>query len=83
MPLFTQTKAGILVYRFEQNTPAITWSIVHNFGTKPMVECFVNDGGQLKKAWPLSLEYVDDNTVEITWSQGRSGKATLATHQLV
>ena len=84
MPLFSTTKAGILIHRHVQSTPAITWTIVHNLGTKPLVELFVYDGGgNLQKAWPLTMEHVDDDTVTITWSQGRTGFATLATHQLV
>ena len=83
MPLFSSSKAGVMIYRFTQSAPQITWTIVHNLGSKPMVELFVNDDGVLKKAWPLSMEHVDDDTVVVTWSQGRSGQATLATHQLV
>lgn len=84
MPLFSSSKAGILVYRHTQSTPSITWTIVHNLGTKPLVELFVYDSnGDLQKAWPLAMEHSDDDTVVVTWSQGRTGFATLATHQLV
>lgn len=84
MPLFSSSKAGILVYRHTQSAPAQTWTIVHNLGTKPLVELFVNDGnGDLQKAWPLGLEHVNDDTVVVTWSINRTGYATLATHQLV
>ncbi len=83
MPLFSSSKAGIMVYRFTQTVPLLTWTIVHNLGSKPMVELFVDDNGTLKKAWPVSMDHIDNDTVVVTWSQGRTGQATLATHQLV
>jgi hypothetical protein len=83
MPLFSETKAGILVYRHTQSTPLLTWTIVHNLGSKPLVELFVYDAnGALQKAWPLGMEHIDNDTVAVTWSQGRTGFATLATHML-
>lgn len=84
MPLFSETKAGILIYRHVQSSPSLTWTIVHNLGTKPLVELFVyDDDGVLQKAWPLGMQHDDDDTVTVTWSRGRTGYATLATHQLV
>ena len=82
MPL-VPTQGGIRVYRHEQSSASTTWNVYHNLGTKPLVEIFVQDAGVLKKAWPLSMEHVDDNNLTIVWSSPRVGLVTTLSHQLV
>lgn len=82
MPI-TATQGGIRVYRHVQSTPASVWTVYHALGTKPIVEIMVDDEGVLKKAWPLEMSHVDDNTVTVRWSTARTGQATFLSHQLV
>jgi hypothetical protein len=70
---------GVRFFQFTQSAPATTWTIYHAFGSKPLVELNVDDSGTVKKAYPLSIEHTDDNTVTVTWSTARTGRASLAT----
>jgi hypothetical protein len=82
MPL-VPTLAGIRVYRHEQTTASNTWLIYHSLGSKPLVEILVHDNGVLKKAWPLSMEHIDENNLRIVWSSPRTGFATTLSNTLV
>jgi len=54
-----------------------TWTIVHDFGTKPLVDINVDlGGGVIDKAFPLAVYHTDDNTVVIQWSSPRTGYVT-------
>lgn len=74
---------GIKFIQHSQSTPSTVWTIVHNFGALPVVEILAYDGTVLKKAYPATLEHVDENTVQITWSQARAGFAMIASEQIV
>lgn len=69
---------GIKFFQYEQTTPSATWNIYHAFGAKPLVDINVIEGGQVQKAFPLSVVHVDDNNVTVTWSSPRVGYASLA-----
>ena len=80
--MLTPTTGGIKFLAHVQSTPNTVWTINHNFGFKPLVEIQVYDDAVLKKAYPLNLEHVDDNTVVITWTVARTGFATIAGEQV-
>ena len=67
------------VYRHDQMTPALEWTIAHNLSgggaTIPAVDVFIQDGGQTMKMIPAGIEIMDANTVKLTFSQPRFGFA--------
>jgi len=78
MPLPTLSAGGIQFLVHKQTTPAATWTIVHNFGKKPVLEVRAFDGPTMLKAYPLMVDHTDENTVTVTWSQAYTGEVTLA-----
>jgi hypothetical protein len=77
----TPSQGGVKFWQYEQTTPATTWSIYHAFDQKPLVDILVNDGGVLKKAFPLSMIHVDNNNIQITWTAARAGIVSFASTQ--
>jgi len=65
-------------FNFTQSTPAATWTIVHNLGTKPVHDAHITYGGVVTKIIPAGVEHVDDNTLVLTFSSAQSGTARLA-----
>jgi hypothetical protein len=76
--MLTPTTGGVKFFQHTQSTPAVTWNVFHGFGSKPMVDVNVLDGGVVKKAFPLSIVHVDNDNVQITWSAARTGIVSLA-----
>jgi hypothetical protein len=63
-------------YQFDQTTPSTTWNIVHNLNLQaPIVDCWVLDMGVMTKIIPYSVQRVDENTVLVTFTSPRSGRA--------
>lgn len=61
---------------YNQETPSDTWVISHNLNTNaPVVDCWVNDDGNLRKIFPLSVSVTSSNTVTVTFSTPYAGKA--------
>ncbi len=70
------------IYRHEQSTPATVWTIVHNLGTNggngiPVVDAFIDNGGDLTKVIPSNVEMINNNTVELTFTVAREGFAVV------
>lgn len=70
------------IYRHEQTTAATVWTIVHNLGVNggegiPVVDAFVDNGGDLTKIIPSVVEMIDNNTVELTFTTAREGFAVV------
>lgn len=76
--MFTRSKPGVRSVNFSQDVASTTWTIEHNFGFKPNVDVMIDVGGQLQKAFPLSITHSDDNTVIVTWTTARTGQATVS-----
>jgi hypothetical protein len=64
---------GDLNFTFNQPTPAATWSIAHNLGKNPSVSV-VDSAGTLVHG---EVDYINDNSLIITFSAAFSGKAYL------
>jgi hypothetical protein len=62
---------------FTQSTPASTWTVTHNFGSKPIVDVFAVVGGTKQKIYPQSIVHTSDNVLTITFSTNMTGGARL------
>lgn len=60
-------------FEHDQGLPASVWTIIHNLGRKPSITV-VNNSGIVVYG---RMEYIDDNTLTITFSAPFSGKAYL------
>ena len=69
------------MYTHTQTAPATVWTIVHNLGgngsSVPIVDVIVPYGNAMQKVLPLSIVPVDENTVEVTFTTARVGKAVI------
>jgi len=63
--------SGDKTYVYTQGSPSATWDIVHNLGKFPSVSV-VDSGGSVVIP---SVEYIDVNTVRVTFGSPTSGKA--------
>lgn len=59
----------------DQSTPAATWSITHNLGTKPSVDVVDSSGNLLM----VEVDYPTDNQTVITFPAPQAGTAYLRT----
>lgn len=66
------------VVHFQQTTPSTTWVITHNLNTTaPVVDCWIDNGGNKEKIIPLTVNGTDANTCTITFSIARIGEAAV------
>lgn len=69
------------MYTHTQTEPATVWTITHNLGgngsSVPIVDVLVPYGDALQKVLPLSIIPIDENTVEVSFSIARVGKAVI------
>jgi hypothetical protein len=64
---------GDKTYVHVQNTPASIWSITHNLNKYPTVTVIDSSDREVEG----EVEYVDLNSIIVTFSAGFSGKASL------
>jgi hypothetical protein len=64
---------GDLNFTFTQGTPATTWTITHNLGKFPSVSVVDTADTQVYG----DVEYIDDNSLRVTFSAAFGGKAYL------
>jgi len=63
-------------YRHEQAIASTSWNIAHNLGTTaPVVDVWLDIGGTITKALPLSVIVVDSSNLTITFSAAQAGDA--------
>lgn len=67
----------ITTFKHVQETPALVWAIEHNMGDYPVVDVYISVNGVVNKVIPRSVAYVDNNTVNITFTGPQSGFATM------
>lgn len=79
----TLSTGGVKFLEHSQTVASATWVITHNFGARPVTETIVYVSGVLQKAFPLWIDHTDENTVTISWSEPRTGFATLLGDQSV
>lgn len=61
-------------YRHQQSVPSDTWTITHNLGFFPNVSVVDSSGRKVEG----DVEYVDINTIEISFIGGFAGEAYLS-----
>lgn len=67
------------IFNHIQSSPAMTWTITHNFAQKPVGDIVVDIGGGVReKILPLRITHIDNNTFQVDFSIARSGVARLA-----
>ena len=63
-------------YRHTQASASTSWVIAHNLGTSaPVVDVWVDEGGDTVKIMPLSVDVDSANQVTLTFSTAKSGEA--------
>ena len=60
-----------------QDVAQATWDINHNMNCHPAVDVNVYIDGVLTKIIPKDIEYLDANTVRVTFSNAYTGTARL------
>ena len=63
--------AGDLNFIFTQAIPSATWTVTHNFGKFPSVSIVDTDDQEVF----AQVDYIDTNSLTITFSSAQSGKA--------
>lgn len=63
--------------RHVQETPADTWVVAHGQRGYPVVDVYTAENNTVQKILPMGVEYVDENTVNIYFSEARSGFASV------
>lgn len=61
-----------------QETASQNWTINHSLFCKPHVSVHINYEGQLQAVVPSSIEYPDDSTVIVRFTQPYTGTARLS-----
>lgn len=61
-------------YVHDQSVPSASWNIVHNMSGFPNVTIVDSSGAQVEG----EVLYIDNNTIEVTFAGGFSGKAYLS-----
>ena len=74
MPLTSNATTSI---KHVQEAAAETWTIVHGQGGYPIIDVYIPYEGTVRKVLPLSVVYIDGNTVEVQFSEARAGFATV------
>lgn len=64
----------LVSYRHIQNSPALTWTVVHNLNFFPNVTVFDSGDSQVEGA----TTHIDETTLTISFSSAISGKAHLS-----
>ena len=69
-------------YEHVQDVPSTSWNIVHSLGSKDIFfQAYVFDTTYgLKPVWPKDVVFLDDNTVNVIFTQPQSGKIKLIKH---
>ena len=63
--------AGDLNFIFTQAIPSVTWTVTHNFGKFPSVSIVDTDDQEVF----AQVDYIDTNSLTITFSSAQAGKA--------
>lgn len=64
-----------LAVEHKQNTPSDTWVVDHNLNRLPVIDTYVNIGGNLEFVVPLNVSYDNPNTCTVSFSEPQSGFA--------
>jgi hypothetical protein len=72
------SRQAYTTYEHTQAVASATWSVNHNLMMYPIVDVFVDIGGNLNKIIPAGVTYIDNNNCDITFSTPYSGYATVS-----
>lgn len=61
-----------------QDTASQNWTIAHGLNCKPLVAVNIDYEGQLQAVVPSSIEYPDNNTVIVRFTQPYTGTARMS-----
>jgi hypothetical protein len=65
------------VLTFKQTVPTATWTITHNFGTKPTLDVWVDYQGGREKILPSEVVHLSDNITQINFTESFTGSVRL------
>lgn len=71
-------KSGIEVFDFAQLVAADVWTIVHNLKRLPTCDVRIVLNGGRVKILPSDVEYIDENTLVVKFTDAQIGTARLA-----
>jgi hypothetical protein len=54
------------------------WTVNHNLGRKPVCDVTILHNGIQETVLPLSVTYVSDNTIKITFTSSQTGQVRIA-----
>lgn len=60
-----------------QDQPLATWRIYHEQVGYPVIDVFVTENNTVQKILPSGIVYIDDNTIDVEFSEPRSGFAIM------
>jgi len=60
-----------------QTEPSATWTITYGSAGYPIVDVYISVNGKVQKILPKSIDYVDEHTVHVQFTEPRSGFATV------
>jgi len=70
------TQRVATIYKHIQDVPALEWTISHNLGGYPIVDCYVDNEG-IKRVMPSTVVFVDENTCTVSFNSAYAGFATV------
>lgn len=70
-------KNAIDVTQHVQEAPSAVWSIYHQRPGYPIVDVYILLNGKVQKILPAGIVYIDENTVEVRFTEPRTGFATV------
>jgi hypothetical protein len=73
MPIGSNRLAIRTGHTHKQTTPATLWTIPHNLGREVVSDANVYVDGVLTKIMPMRVQNVDNNTLELEFSQPFTG----------
>jgi hypothetical protein len=73
VPFDVAPSTVVPTYVHTQSSPAASWLVEHNRGTRPTVKLFTDDDGD--ESVYTDVHYIDDNSLIVEWPAPTSGLA--------
>lgn len=68
-----RVEIGAEVVEFAQEMPSMVWTVLHNFGRRPLVQVLVDD-----EVVAADVSHLDLNTMRVTFSTPQSGSTLIS-----
>lgn len=66
-------------FNYTQGSANTIWTIAHNLNSDAVViDCFIDNGGNLEKIIPLETKHTNNNTITVAFSSAQTGRARVA-----